>query len=189
LALSRDLPRAMGGDVTVLSPLKTDRPDRGGARFTLSLEVEQGEAAAAQAPGAAQRLLVVEDSAVYSLLLKEAFARTGVTTHMADSLAQAREALIASVAGAGSPIPAFDLVVADTNLGDGHVRELLAFMRESVRPGVQMPPTICISAEFSLRDQDELRRAGAIDLLLKDSDVTAFAQRVLAAFAAARGAA
>lgn len=189
LALSRELARAMGGDVTVRSPVLADRPDRGGAQFTLSLEVEQSEAIAAQAPGAGQRLLVVEDSPVYSLLLKEAFARAGVTAHTADSLAHAREALIASVAGAGSPTPAFDLVVADTNLGDGHVRELLTFMRESVRPGVQMPPTVCMSAEFSLRDQNELRLAGAIDLLPKESDVTAFARRVLAAFAAARGAA
>jgi two-component system, NarL family, sensor histidine kinase EvgS len=188
LALSRELARAMGGNITVVSPVHADQAERGGAQFTLSLDVEQGEAPTAQAPGAAQRLLVVEDSPVYSLLLKEAFTRGGATTHMADSLAQARDALIASVAGVGSTTPAFDLVVADSNLGDGHVRELLAFMRESVRPGVQMPPTICISAEFSLSDQADLRQAGALDLLAKDSDVTAFAQRVLAAFAAARGA-
>jgi two-component system, NarL family, sensor histidine kinase EvgS len=183
LALARELVRAMGGDITVQSPAPQNTGG-GGACFTVSVPIQEGQATPPQDIGAPQRLLVVEDSPVYSLLLEEAFTQAGASVLMCETLTKAREALIASVAGAGSTLPAFDLVVSDSRVGDGHVRELLAFMREAVRPGVNLPPVICISAEFSLDEQAELRAAGAIDLLAKDSDVQAFVQRVLTAFAA-----
>jgi two-component system, NarL family, sensor histidine kinase EvgS len=190
LMLSRDLAHAMGGELTVQSPVHAQRLalGGGGARFTVSLDVEPAPVASASlVAGAAQgvqRVLVVEDSPVYGLLLTEGFAQTGVAVHLADSLAKAREALIASVAGAGTTLPAFDLVVSDTNLPDGHVRELLAFVREAVRPGVSMPPVICISADVSTDDAQALTAAGAVDVHSKDSDVGAFVRRLLAARAA-----
>lgn len=187
LMLSRDLAHAMGGELAVQSPVNPQRvpQDEGGACFTVSLDVESAPAASATgaAPGV-QRVLVVEDSPVYGLLLTEAFAQAGVAVHLSDSLAKAREALIASVAGAGATLPAFDLVVSDTNLPDGHVRELLAFVREAVRPGVAMPPVICISADVSTDDAQALTAAGAVDVQSKDSDVGAFVRRLLATHAA-----
>lgn len=56
-------------------------------------------------------------------------------------------------------------------------------MREGARPGVAMPPLICISADLDPADSERLRAAGAIDLLTKDSDVAAFALRVLRSYA------
>jgi two-component system, NarL family, sensor histidine kinase EvgS len=132
-------------------------------------------------------VLVVEDSPVYGLLLTQALANLNLTPVLADSCAQAREALIASVAGAGDTSPSFDLVLTDTNLGDAHAVELLRFMREGVRPGVRMPPVICMSADFDDSDGQKLMAAGAIDLLVKDSDVSAFAARVLRSHADHRG--
>ena len=137
-------------------------------------------------PGSAghlQRLLVIEDSPVYGLLLRQAFENQGVATVLAESVALAREALIASVAGAGSTAPAFDLVLSDVNLSDGHVQDVVRFMRESVRPGVTMPPLICMSAEFDADDRARLADSGAVDLMTKDSDVAAFAARVQHSFA------
>jgi two-component system sensor histidine kinase EvgS len=93
-----------------------------------------------------------------------------------------------SVAGAGDTTPSFDLVLSDTRLGDGRVDALLRFMREAVRPGVTMPPVICISADFEPADGERLTAAGAVDLLTKDSDVAAFAARVLRSHADHHGA-
>ena len=151
-----------------------------------------------------ERVLVVEDSPVYGLLLVQAFRNLGVSAVLVESVAQARDALIASVAGARDAAPPFDLVLSDTHLADGRVDALLSFMREGVGPGVSahgrskalaperqrrggclmnLPPVICISADFEDADGARLMAAGAVDLLTKDSDVAAFAQRVLRSFA------
>jgi two-component system sensor histidine kinase EvgS len=182
LHLSRDLARAIGGT------LEASSPPAGGACFTLAFDAEAANEPPAPRRGELQRVLVVEDSPVYGLLLTQALANLGVATTLAESVAQAREALIASVAGAGDTTPAFDLVLSDTHLGDGRVDALLRFMRESVRPGVTMPPVICISADFEAADGERLIAAGASDLLVKDSDVAAFAARVLRSHADHHGA-
>jgi two-component system, NarL family, sensor histidine kinase EvgS len=177
LHLCRDLAQALGGSLTVQS-----QPGQG-STFTLRFEAQAASAPEPGSSGQVQRLLVVEDSPVYSLLLRQAFENQGVTVTVAESLAQAREALIASVAGAGTTTPPFDLVLSDTHLGDGDADELLRFMRESVRPGVVMPPVIGMSAQFDDTTLDRLAAAGATDLLTKDSDVIIFASRVLTNFA------
>jgi two-component system, NarL family, sensor histidine kinase EvgS len=182
LNLSRDLARALGGTLDASST-----PGQG-ARFTLAFDAEaaadnNNNSGAAQRGTRLERVLVVEDSPVYGLLLAQALNNQGATTVLVESIAQAREALVASVAGVGDTMPAFDLVLSDTNLGDGHVSALLRFMREGVRPGVAMPPVICISADFDDADGEKLIAAGAVDLLTKDSDVAAFASRVLRAYA------
>jgi two-component system, NarL family, sensor histidine kinase EvgS len=175
LHLCRDLAGALGGELTVNS-----QPGEG-SRFTLRFAAEAAREPEGRASGEVRRLLVVEDSPVYSLLLRQAFENQGVAVTVAESLAQARESLISSVAGAGTTTPAFDLVLSDTHLGDGLVDELLRFMRESVRPGVSMPPVVCMSAQFEGPTLVRLAAAGASDLLTKDSDVALFAGRVLAA--------
>lgn len=177
LVLSRDLAQALGGTLEVDS-----RPAEG-ASFTLAFDAQAAQQPETTRSGHVGRLLVVEDSPVYGMLLVQAFGNQGVSTVLAESIAQAREALIASVAGAGDTAPPFDLVLSDTHLGDGHVEDLLTFMRTAVRPGVAMPPVICISADFDDDDGPRLVAAGAIDLLTKDGDVAAFASRVLVAYA------
>lgn len=182
LHLSRDLARAIGGTLEAASA-----PGQG-ARFTLAFEAEAATEPPAPRRGDLQRVLVVEDSPVYGLLLTQALGNLGVATTLAESVAQAREALIASVAGAGDTTPPFDLVLSDTHLGDSRVDALLRFMREAVRPGVTMPPVICISADFEPADVERLIAAGAVDVLVKDSDVAAFAARVLRSHADHHGA-
>ncbi len=176
LHLSRDLARAVGGS------LEAGPAPGGGACFTLTFDVQPASEPPARRDQV-ERVLVVEDSPVYGLLLVQAFRNLGASAVLVESVAQARDALIASVAGAGDTAPPFDLVLSDTNLADGRVEELLRFMREGVRPGTSLPPTICISADFANADGERLIAAGAIDLLTKDSDVAAFAQRVLRSFA------
>jgi signal transduction histidine kinase/ActR/RegA family two-component response regulator len=177
LHLCRDLAAALGGTLAVAS-----RPGEG-STFTLRFDVQAAGAAEARADGTLQRLLVVEDSPVYSLLLRQAFENRGVVVHAAESVAQAQEALVASVAGAGATAPAFDAVLSDTRLGDDTVDTLLRFMRDSVRPGVRMPPLIAMSAEFDGDATARLAAAGAADLLTKDGDVVAFADRVMLSLA------
>jgi signal transduction histidine kinase len=181
LALSRELARALGGTLEVASP-----PGQG-ARFTLTFDAEAASEPTDPRGARLERVLVVEDSPVYGMLLTQALANLRLTPVLAESCAQAREALIASVAGAGDTSPPFDLVLTDANLGDAHAVELLRFMRKGVRPGVKMPPVICMSADFDDSDGQKLMAAGAIDLLVKDSDVAAFAARVLRSHADHRG--
>jgi signal transduction histidine kinase len=175
LALARELARAMGGELSAGA-----NPEGRGACFSLALPLRAaGGHDDGGAPGALRRLLVVEDSPVYGLLLQQAFENQGVTTVLADSLATAQAALVRSVAGAGDTTPAFDLVLSDGFLGDGSVDDLLRFMREAVRPGVAMPPLVAMSAEVTPADRSRLLGAGAVEAMLKDSDVASFAARVL----------
>lgn len=169
LSLSHDLARSFGGDLTLHS-------DAGqGARFDLSFEADTAtpEPAAARPP--LRRVLVVEDSPVYAILLERAFELAGVVVVQADSLAGARQLLGAADAAT------LDLVLSDAHLPDGHIGQLLAWMDTQRAGGRVLPPALCMSADFM---DDEaalgLRRQGAVDTLSKDGDVGAFVQRVLA---------
>jgi two-component system, NarL family, sensor histidine kinase EvgS len=174
LTLCRDLARALGGSLVIAGPAGA------GTTATLEFPVEPAAAAGPGASPRAQRLLVVEDSVVYALLLRQAFENQGVQVTVAENLAAAREALTASMAGLGDTLPAFDLVLADTHLDDGTADTLLAFMHGQVRPGARLPPVVCMSAQFDEPQRQRLREAGAAALLTKDGDVASFATRVLA---------
>lgn len=174
LALSRDLVRAFGGTIELQSGAGE------GATFTLAFDIEAADAPAPAQPGQLERVLVVEDSQVYGLLLRQAFENRGVAVVLVETLEAARAALVASVAGAGETTPALDLVLCDRFVGDGDAAELLRFMREAVRPGVHLPPVICMSAEVEPGTRERLLADGACEVLLKESDVKAFVQRVMA---------
>jgi two-component system, NarL family, sensor histidine kinase EvgS len=173
--LAQELAQMMGGSL-VAANNEVGR----GACFTLSFPVQAADRQdVGPQCGQLQRLLVVEDSPVYGMLLQQAFENQGLATVVADSLASAREALVRSVAGAGDTTPPFDLVLSDGHLGDGTIDDLLRFMREAVRPGVVMPPLVAMSAEVGPDDRSRLLGPGVIDVLVKDSDVASFAARVL----------
>ncbi|WP_207185920.1 transporter substrate-binding domain-containing protein [Rubrivivax gelatinosus] len=174
LGLSRDLVHAFGGTIEV------DSAAGAGATFTLAFDLEAAEQPPQAAPGHVDRVLVVEDSPVYGLLLRQAFENLGIAVVLAETLEAARGALVESVAGAGVTTPSFDLVLCDRYVGDGEAGELLRFMRDAVRPGVRLPPVICMSAEVEPEAQARLLAAGAREVLAKESDVRVFVLRVLA---------
>lgn len=178
LALSRDLVRAFGGSIEAQSRAGE------GAAFTLAFDIEAADAPAPAQPGQVERVLVVEDSQVYGLLLRQAFENQGVAVVLVETLEAARVALVASAAGAGETTPPLDLVLCDRFVGDGDAGALLRFVREAVRPGVRLPPVICMSAEVEPGTRERLLADGAREVLLKESDVKVFVQRVLAQAAA-----
>lgn len=163
LAFCRDLARAMGGTLAL-------RPEPGGgACFELDFEAEPAPAPTPVAQAEVRRLLVLEDSPVYALLLRQAFENQGLEVLVAESLAQARERL--------APGHGVDLLLADTHLPDGVPDELLRSLAGA-------PPAVCMSADFGPDMVLRLRAAGALACLPKDADVAAFARQVLRAAAA-----
>jgi two-component system, NarL family, sensor histidine kinase EvgS len=171
LSLSRDLAHNLGGSLTVRSALAE------GATFTLNYEADVALAPSATQRPALTRLLVLEDSPVYMILLEQALQNQGLITVGADTLGQARKLLSEAPAGY------FDLVLCDTHLPDGHIAGLLDWAERQRAAGQALPPFLCMSAEFIADEANALRRLGALDALTKDGDVAAFVRAVLAAAA------
>lgn len=173
LHLCRELARVMGGELQVAS-----QPGRG-TTVTLTFDAEKVSVPDASESGRIERILIVEDSAVYGLLLQQAFDREGVSAVVVESLRAGRAALEALSAPGDAAMPHFDLVLSDTHLGDGDVPELIEFMRASPNPAVSTLPLVCMSAEFDAASLDALKQLGVTELLTKDSDVTTFAARII----------
>lgn len=175
LALCRDLARALGGDLTVQAGAPS------GSVFVLTCDIQA--AGADDAPGRrpVTRLLVIEDSPVYALLLRQAFANRGVAVTLADSVDTARERLAAALGGGAGP--PFDLVLSDLHLGDRLVDEVLAFLADAAHAAQPLPPVVVMSAEVDAATAARLAARGVAATLPKDADVAALAQRVLDAAA------
>ena len=194
LALSRELVQAQGGTLQV-----TSSPGQG-ATFTLAFDAQPAARPSKPARRAPQRLLVVEDSPVYGLLLQQAFANLGIEVELAESVERARELLSAAEsaesavdpsadspadAPADSPAdssvdapPRFDLVLCDVHLEDGRVDDVLEHLSRLRRTG-QPPPLLAMSAGADVPTERRVEQLGALALIGKDGDVAAFAARVV----------
>ena len=180
LHLCQDLAAALGGRLSVESEAGS------GSRFTVSFPV-QAAAAGPASDGSIRRVLVVEDSPVFALLLGEAFQRQGVAAVVAESVAQARNALMLPDPAGGNALQAFDLLLSDANLEDGTVDDVLQLLRESGRPEGSRPVVLCMSAYVDEATRSRLLASGVAEMLAKDEDVAMFVTRVLATAAAMRG--
>jgi two-component system, NarL family, sensor histidine kinase EvgS len=167
LAFCRELARALGGTLT-LQPAAS-AADGGGACFVFAFEAEPAPVPAPPPNAGIRRLLVLEDSPVYALLLRQAFENQGLEVLTAETLAQARERL--------APGHGVDLLLTDAHLPDGRPDALLKDLAGA-------PPAVCMSAEFEPDAMERLRAAGARACLPKDADVASFAREVLRVVAA-----
>ena len=167
LGLSRDLAHSLGGTLTVRSvPAQ-------GATFELRFEADIAQPQTPGPQAAPSRVLVVEDSPVYMILLEQALQNQGLSSVAADSLGQARKLL------GEAPADHFDLVLCDAHLPDGHVAGLLDWLTRQRADGRALPPLMCMSAEFIADEAEALRRMGALGALTKDADVAAFVRSLL----------
>jgi signal transduction histidine kinase/ActR/RegA family two-component response regulator len=180
LHLCQDLAAALGG------ALSFDSEAGRGSRFTVSFPVQAAAAGPAASDGSIHRVLVVEDSPVFALLIGEALQRQGVNAVIAESVAQARSALLPSdPAGSGAPQP-FELLLSDANLEDGTVDDVLQLLREAAPAGGKAPVVLCMSAYVDEATRSRLLAAGVDEVLAKDEDVAMFVTRVLATAVAVR---
>lgn len=158
LPLSRDLARALGGDLTL-------GPAPGGglcAEFVWQadcLETPAGGAISSTSHG--RRVLVVEDAEVYALLLQRAFEDAGWQVDTASTVAEARARLAAQP---------YALLLVDLHLPDGDATAVLDAAR---RPGLCR---VLMSAEL---DAGAPRPVGVDHAVAKDADVAGFVARVL----------
>jgi len=101
----------------------------------------------------------VEDNPLNQLLIESLFVDSPqVSLRMADSLAQARQAL------QQAPV---DAILLDLNLPDGNG---LALAREVLRQPGPHPKVIALSADAMPDTVDAARQAGVVDYLVKPVD-------------------
>ena len=163
LAISRDLARAMGGDLVASSELGV------GSRFTLSLPLEPVDASlVADHPGREQgprlpglRVLAVEDNEVNRLVLRELLSLEGAVMTFAEHGRQALDVLHASGAAA------FDIVLMDVQMPvmDGYqATRAMA----SIAPQL---PVIGLTAHALAEERQRCLDSGMRDHVTKPVDV------------------
>lgn len=162
LAISRRLAELMHGRLDLDSTLGL------GSTFSLTLPAAEGSAAspslpppppATRAPLKGMSLLCVEDNPLNQLLIESLFVDLPqVSLRMADSLAQAREAL------QQAPV---DTILLDLNLPDGSGLDLA---REVLQQPGPRPQVIALSADAMPDSIDAARQAGVMDYLVKPID-------------------
>ncbi len=162
LAISRRLAEMMHGRIGLDSILGL------GSTFSLTLPAAEGSATspslpqatpAARPPLAAMSLLCVEDNPLNQLLIESLFVDLPqVSLRMANSLAQAREAL------QQAPV---DTILLDLNLPDGSGLDLA---REVLQQPGARPHVIALSADAMPDSIDAARQAGVVDYLVKPID-------------------
>lgn len=115
-------------------------------------------------PGA--RVLYVEDSRVVALATKRMLERSGMQVTHAISVEEALELLDTHREPDGSP--AFDLVLTDVYLkGEMEGGDLLEHVRNRLGYGKRRLPVLVMTGDANERNQSDLLRAGANDLVMK----------------------
>jgi CheY-like chemotaxis protein len=115
-------------------------------------------------PGA--RVLYVEDSRVVALATKRMLEHSGMQVTHALSVEDALEMLATQREEDGSP--AFDLVLTDVYLkGEMEGGDLLAHIRDKLGYGKRRLPVLVMTGDANAKNQSELLRAGANDLVMK----------------------
>lgn len=166
LLLSREMAQALGGTLEVAST------PGAGSSFTLVLPVQLAPSAAAPI-GEGWRVLVVEDSEVYAMLLTHALEARGARVRVVGTLAAARQALEQA---------AFDLVVADVHLPDGTLADWAAGWDASATGRAlrqARPPVLGMSASADEVAITRLQALGVAAVLVKDGDTVRFAEALL----------
>lgn len=176
LTISRELARAMGGDLRCSSV-----PGQGSLfEFTLPLQVcagieaPAGTARADRVPQLAGRVLLVDDSAVNLLVAASMLERCGLQVEQAEHGLQALERLEAT---------AYDLVLMDCQMpeldGFEATRRWRAHER---RHGLAHVPIVALTASAVNGDRERCIRCGMDDYLVKPfemDDLVAVVQRHL----------
>ena len=166
LTISRNLARAMGGDVTVSST-----PGQGSSfvfRCRLSSAPEEvggaepSDASRHQLALSGQRVLLVEDNKVNQLLAKALLERAGVVVTIAND---GREGLQAVVANPGS----FDAILMDVQMPEMDGLEASTRIREALGPAA--PPIIAMTANGFESEREATRATGMVAHLTKPIDV------------------
>src|SRR6516225_3504501 len=113
------------------------------------------------------RILVIEDEARITEILREALSRAGFTVDSATRCAEARETL---------SLTAYDAAVLDLGLPDGDGRELLA----DLQPSRNKIPVLVLTARDTVEDRVSGLDAGADDYVVKPFATTEVIARVRA---------
>jgi signal transduction histidine kinase/response regulator of citrate/malate metabolism len=158
LSISHDLVQLMGGQIDLHSVE--------GEGTTVSLRIPAAPADAVAAPAAATpgsvlrgvRVLVVDDHAPNRMVLEEQLARLGAVATLADSAAQALEAVTA-----GLP----DIVLLDCFMPDIDGYQASRMIRATGVPGVADLPIIAISAATDAAHLARCQQAGMNGVLKK----------------------
>ena len=160
LALSRELARAMGGELRVESRLGH------GSTFVLSLPLAQAAeskletAAPVPAPARAMRLLIVDDHPINRRTLTLLLEPSGAEVTAAETGAEALERL------ASEP---FDVVLSDINMPDMDGLTLTRTLRATPGPN-QGTAVIAVTGSDGEQEREACRAAGMIACVAKPID-------------------
>ncbi|GAA6140251.1 transporter substrate-binding domain-containing protein [Hydrogenophaga sp. 5NK40-0174] len=175
LSLCKDLAEAMGGRLTL------NASNDEGTEFALYFDAARvmESSSLPQEGHGLEQVLVIDSSPVYGLLLKRAFAASGIGADLAESVREAGKAM----RYAQSHGPAYDLIVTDNKLADGELSNVLQMLRAQPAE-VEVPPVMVVSQDLSDESTAHLRGAGVIEALAKRSDVYGLVDRIRQAFEA-----
>ncbi|NVJ49581.1 MAG: response regulator [Gammaproteobacteria bacterium] len=171
LAIAKKLTDCMKGTIEVSSA-----PDQG-TRFKLEFvfKVQPQEKIEAKlppsdsrAPSISGRILVVENNAIDQMVTKDMLNNIGATVDTAISGKIALEKIRQND---------YQLIIADANISDLSILELIQRIRAFERAKNQQIPILIFTADVHVSDWHDFLKAGANDFLVKPIEMTALWQK------------